>query len=190
MRDLRLLKADVVGLKKSFLLVHVALPLLLGGLIYLCWRDSGLLMFKWFRALDGESLIISLRQLTAPARPFLPSWLVYSLPDGLWVYALTAFMGHVWLGSRSSVLKFVCLAAGPVLGAGSELGQLAHLVPGSFDWADLGFYIFAAAFAFFAASRSNTTRSINEQSNKENFTFVSRIGNFFAAGIRQRVLDE
>ncbi|HXM36155.1 MAG TPA: hypothetical protein VN920_13265 [Pyrinomonadaceae bacterium] len=177
-------------LKKSFLLLHCALPLLFGGLIYVCWRDPGLLMFKWFRALGCEPLILQLRLATAATRPALPFWFVYSLPDGLWAYALTAFMAHVWSGSRASFLKLACLSAGPVLGAGSELGQLAHLVPGSFDWTDFVFYLLAGALALLAVSRSNSRRSINEQSNQENVAFADRAGSFSAAGIRQRVLDQ
>jgi len=177
----------LLRLKKSFLLVHVALPMLVGGLIYICWRDPGLAMFKWFRALGLEPMILQLRLATAVGTTALPFWFVYSLPDGLWVYALTAFMGHVWSGSRWSVFKIACLAAGPVLGAGSELGQLARLVPGSFDWTDLVFYLTAATLAFFAVARSNSKRSFNEKSDAEDFAFINRFGNFPAVGLRQRV---
>lgn len=183
-------RPDLFRLKKSFLLLHVVLPILVGGLIYVCWRDPGLLMFKWFRALGCEPLILQLRLATTATTAALPFWFVYSLPDGLWVYALTAFMGHVWSESRASILKIACLAAGPVLGAGSELGQLARLVPGSFDWTDFVFYLSAGALAFFAVSRSNSKRSFNEQSIKEDLTLINRAGNFSVAGFRQRVLDE
>ena len=181
---------DLLRLKTSFLLLHVALPMLVGGLIYVCWRDPGLTMFKWFRALGWEPTILQLRLAAAAGTAALPFWFVYSLPDGLWVYALTAFMGHVWSGSRASVSKIACLGAGPVLGAGSELGQLAHLVPGSFDWTDLVFYLAAGALAVFAVARSNSKRSFNEKSNAEDLAFINRVGNFPAVGLRQRVLNE
>ncbi|MBC8029179.1 MAG: hypothetical protein H7Z16_03630 [Pyrinomonadaceae bacterium] len=180
----------MLRLKKSFLLLHVVLPMLVGGLIYVCWRDPGLTMFKWFRALGWEPIILQLRLAAAAGTTALPFWFVYSLPDGLWVYALTAFMGHVWSGSRASVSKIACLGVGPVLGAGSELGQLARLVPGSFDWTDLVFYLAAVALAFFAVARSNSKRSFNEKSNTEDLAFINRVGNFSAVGLRQRVLNE
>jgi hypothetical protein len=180
----------LLRLKKSFLAVHVVLPILLGGLIYLCWRDPDLLMFKWFRGLRLEPTILQLRLVTASVRPALPFWFVYSLPDGLWVYALTSFMAHIWTGSRLSFLKIFCLSAGPVLGAGSELGQGARLVPGSFDWTDFVFYITAAAIAFFVAHWSNPKRSTNEHRIKEDFAFAGRARSFSFAGFRQRVFDE
>ncbi|HVS80924.1 MAG TPA: hypothetical protein VHE60_04260 [Pyrinomonadaceae bacterium] len=41
-------------IKLSFLSLHVLLPILIGGLVYICWRDPALLMFKWFRVLGVE----------------------------------------------------------------------------------------------------------------------------------------
>ena len=122
-------------------------------------------MFQWFRALGGEPIILQWRVAAAAATTALPLWFVYSLPDGLWVYALTAFMGHVRSGSRAGFSKVAFLGAGPALGAGSELGQLAGLVPGSFDWTDLVFYLAAGALALYAVARSNSKRSCNENSN-------------------------
>ena len=169
----------------SFLTLHVVLPIIAGGLVYICWRDPALLMFKWFRVLGVEPHILQLRLITVSARPSLPYWFVYSLPDGLWVYALTAFMAHVWSGSPASVIKTGWLSLGLLLGAGSELGQLAGIVPGSFDWTDFVFYVVAAAIPFLAASRSNFRRSINEQSTKEGFAFTNGTGNLPAVGLRQ-----
>ncbi len=165
------------------MLLHVALPMLAGGLIYVCWRDPELMMFRWFRVLGLEATIQQVR-LGVPAVAAMPSWFVYSLPDGLWVYALSAFMGHVWSGSRTSVVRIMFLGAGPVLGVGSELGQMAHLVPGSFDWTDIVFYLAAGAFAFLAVVRSNSKRSLNEKSNAEDPAIVSRAGNFSVVRVR------
>jgi hypothetical protein len=177
----------LLRIRKSFLLLHVALPILAGGLIYVCWRDPNLMMFRWFRALGWEPIVLQLRRATAAGMTTLPFWFVYSLPDGLWVYALTAFMGHVWSGSRARVVRIAFLGAGPVLGAGSELGQLARLVPGSFDWTDLVFYLAAGALAFLAVARSNSKRRVNEKPNAKDLAFISRVGSLSAVGVRQRV---
>jgi len=183
----RITWVDLFSIRKSFMLLHVALPMLAGGLIYVCWRDPGLMMFKWFRALGWEPIILQLRLATAAGTTTLPFWFVYSLPDGLWVYALSAFMGHVWSGSRATIVRFAFLSAGPVLGVGSELGQLARLVPGSFDWTDLVFYLAAGALAFLAVARSNSKRRVNEKSNAKDPAFISRVGSFSTVGLRQRV---
>jgi hypothetical protein len=146
----------------AFIAVHIIFPLLLGGLIYICWRDQNLLMFRWFDLAGLEPLIAKLRIATTPLQVKLPIWFQFSLPDALWVYALTAFMALVWKG-RDSRLKFAWLSMGLLLGAGSELGQLAGLVPGVFDPFDFFFCLSAAGLALVATSKSITRqRSMNE----------------------------
>ena len=171
-------------IKLSFVTLHVLLPILIGGLVYICWRDPALLMFKWFRVLGVEPLVLQLRLATTSARQSLPDWFVYSLPDGLWVYALTAFMTRVWSGSPSSPVKTGWLSVGLLLGAGSELGQLAGVVPGTFDLTDFLFYLFAAAIAFLIASKLNRKRSLNESATEKNFAFAGRVRSLSTAGIR------
>ena len=154
----------------SFFAVHVALPILLGGVIYVCWREPNLLMFRWLRALGLESKVDNLRFLTAPARSFIPHWMIYSLPDGLWVYALTALMIFLWRNETSLTGRFIWISLGPLLGAGAEIGQLAGFVPGTFDFADLFVCLIAPAFAILFTSTKSIPfklifkRSLNEAS--------------------------
>jgi hypothetical protein len=171
--------------KPAFIATHVLLPIVFGGLVYICWRDPGLLMFKWFRVLGVEPLVLQLRVAAGATGSALPHWFVYSLPDGLWVYALTAFIARAWSGSPSSPFKTFWLSLGLVLGAGSELGQLAHIVPGTFDWTDFVFYVSAAALALAFAARYNFKRSFDERSTEKNFAFARGSGGFSGAGIRQ-----
>jgi hypothetical protein len=135
-----------------FLIVHVLSPITVGGLIYIRWRDSNLVMFKWFRALGLDAVIGCLRAGADAPSGGWPFWMVYSLPDGLWVYALTALMIFLWRDARSPI-KLVWLSLGLLLGAGSELGQLARVVPGSFDLVDLFVCLLAAAAALVFTSR-------------------------------------
>src|SRR2546426_12239954 len=111
-------------IKPTSVALHILLPILIGGLIYICWRDPALLMFKRFRILGLEPLLFQLRIAAAPIQHSLPHWFVYSLPDGLWVYVLTGFMAHSWSGTRLSLGKTFWLSLGLVLGARSNLGQL------------------------------------------------------------------
>ena len=121
------------------------MPVMIGGVIYLRWRNANLLMFRWFRALGLETLIGWLRAGAGETSGW-SYWLAYSLPDGLWVYALTALMILLWRDARSP-MKFFWLSLGLLLGAGSELGQLTGMVPGSFDVIDLLVCVLAAAAA-------------------------------------------
>src|SRR5580765_6207739 len=172
-----------------FFALHVLLPIVLGGLIYICWRPQDLLMFRWLRAAGVESLINSLRAIAAPFRAIIPHWIVYSLPDGLWVYALTAFMIIRWR-DRDSLTKLFWLSTGLLLGVGSELGQLAGIVPGSFDYSDLIVCLLAPTAAIIFTSgrfsfRFISQRSLNETSTKS-FVFSSRRRRFPAAGAGDR----
>lgn len=136
-----------------------------GGLVYICWRDPNLLMFRWFSAIGLEPSIDWLRLGTASVQTALPHWLVYSLPDGLWVYALTALMILLWRGVHSLPLKIFWLSLGLLLGAGSELGQLAGVLPGAFDPVDLVICLVAFGAALLFTSRKSTLeRTLNETS--------------------------
>ena len=146
----------------SFLLRHVILPLLVGCFIYVCWRDFDLPMFRWFELVGMGPLVHQLRIFTAPLQVRLPFWFQFSLPDAMWVYALTAFMALVWKGTTSWVRVF-WMSMGLLLGAGSELGQLAGVVPGTFDPNDFVLCVFAACLALvFTSERMRFRRSINE----------------------------
>ena len=137
-------------------------PLLLGGLIYVGWRDQNLPMFRWFDLVGLGPLVQQLRVATAPLKDRLPFWFRFSLPDAMWVYALTAFMMLVWK-EASSRMKVLWISMGLLLGAGSELGQLAGYVPGRFDIFDFVLCICAAGLALVFTSRSiNFKRSMNE----------------------------
>jgi hypothetical protein len=129
------------------------LPIVIGGLIYVCWRDPNLLMFQWFRGLGLEPLLLRLRLVAAPAQTSMPNWVILSLPDGLWVYAFTAFMIEIWRGADSTFIKTFWISLAVLLGAGSELGQLAGVVPGVFDLTDFLLCVCAGAMALSLAPR-------------------------------------
>jgi hypothetical protein len=151
--------------KLPFLIIHVLLPVCAGGFIYLCWRNPNLLMFDWLRALGFEPAVAAVRSAVGVA-PNSPRWFLTSLPDGLWVYALTALMALVWRGADFSPLKIFWLSTGFLLGAGSELGQMIHIVPGSFDPIDLLVCLIAAAVALVLTSSKMKFVRLNSQESK------------------------
>lgn len=129
------------------LLLHVLLPLLAGGLLYLLFRAPSLRLFEWFRVIGLEPCILAARASLESLGMRPPSWVLYTLPDGLWVYTATACMAWIWQGSRGAA-RWGWMAAGPGLGLGSELGQLVGLMPGTFDPLDLIACGVAAVLAF------------------------------------------
>jgi hypothetical protein len=124
--------------------LHVVLPVAVGAALYTAFRERGLLVFGWYEQAGLGGAVEAVRSFTMPAAPFLPRPLIYSLPDGLWVYALTALMARLWSGERGFYRTF-WLSTGLLCGPVAELLQIPRWVPGTFDPAD--FVITAAAFA-------------------------------------------
>jgi hypothetical protein len=126
-----------------------------GGLIYLAFRDSSLLMFRWAGWIGLDGAIDSLRVHTLPHRSLLPDWVLFSVPDGVWVFACTAFFARLWHDGHWAFRVF-WIGLGPALAIGGELGQLGvlGLVPGTFDVADLLFYLIATVAALWLAQRA------------------------------------
>lgn len=112
----------------SAFIALVVLPIALGTAVYVGWRSTNLLIFDWM-AIIG-----------IPDNVFRPSVnlsqsMLYSFPDGCWVFAGTSWMLFIW--RRISPWVF----AVAILGIGSELGQGIGLVPGTFEWNDIVFYV-------------------------------------------------
>lgn len=123
------------------------LTLLCGGLIYVLFRTATLKMFVWYKTIGLGGLTNGLRKLTFKFANELPEWILFSLPDGLWVFSYVCSMLAIWQNSVSSKNAFWILII-PILAIGSEIGQLFGLVVGTFDFADLLFYIFGMTLSF------------------------------------------
>jgi hypothetical protein len=131
----------------GFFLIHCVLPMVIGGLVYLTWRSDSLLMFGWARAIGLEGAVEMLRSQFGHHRASVPEWILFSVPDGAWVYSSTAFFGRLWTDGPWPV-RFGWIGIGSALAIGGELGQIVGLVPGTFDIVDIVLYIVAAAVAF------------------------------------------
>jgi hypothetical protein len=125
-----------------FLFVQVILPMFVGGLIYITWRSDRLTMFEWFHLIGIDETIQTWRTLFLPTREYLPNVLLYSGPDGAWVYSMTAFFSLIWANTRT-LAAFLWTHLAFTLGLGSELLRLFDFVPGTFDILDAVFYTLA-----------------------------------------------
>jgi hypothetical protein len=136
--------------------IHAGFPVVCGATIYLLFRSSHLLVFSWLDALHLNSTVTTLRIWVAPLRSDMPEWILYSLPDGLWVYGLTASLSL--LGAQSqSWLKLGWPSAGILLAFVGELGQYLGFIPGSFDPVDLLFCIVGFGLALIFTRRHKET---------------------------------
>ena len=158
----------------KFIVIHVILPIFIASLIYIFWRSTTLMVFRWLEFLALDGLVNLLRTWTMPFQNHLPDWVLYNLPDGLWVYAVTAFMVRLWghdlsdnkdkpeTKESSALAVTLWSSAGLVMGIGLELAQYLGIMAGVYDFQDVS----VCAFAAFAALL--TSRSFCEVSNNEN----------------------
>lgn len=144
---------------RTFLLPGAStIPLLLGGVIYLLWRDTSLLMFLWLEELGLSEAIANARSssLLQATRP--PAWVVFSLPNALWVLALVSSAGLLWRGTRRPWLK-IAVTIAACFGVGAEVAQGLGVLPGTFSITDVALAATGAAIggAFSFAGESYAT---------------------------------
>jgi hypothetical protein len=121
----------------------VILPVALGSLIYVGWRTNSLLVFHWLAFFGIPSNVF---------RPSadIPAVVLYSLPDGCWVFAGTSWMLMIWKRLHPWIFSFLGLAVG------GEFGQLLDIVPGTFEWNDVFFYTFGFILALMGHRHAET----------------------------------
>ena len=139
--------------RKVLALLHVTLPLFVGGLIYLCWRSQSMLMFDWVDSLGLTATIESLRLSTSGYRWIIPEWILYSAPDGAWVWSMTSCYTLIWKRIRCKESAF-WISLSLILGVGGELGQLTSLVPGTFDFIDIVVMVLSAVLPYYLLAKN------------------------------------
>lgn len=121
-------------------------PTLVGGLIYVGYRSTDLLLFDWADVLGLEHLVHVIR--LAAAAVYLPPFATQSLPAGLWSFGLSALIGVVW-SEESSTSAGVWHLMPFCLGVGSELLQAIEVLPGTYDTVDLLAYSVGSSLGYF-----------------------------------------
>ncbi|MEP6646987.1 MAG: hypothetical protein ABJC12_07850 [Saprospiraceae bacterium] len=115
--------------------------LLVGALIYSIARTPGLYINQWIDYLFSAGTIHRLQIISQ--RIDLPSWLINSMPDALWMASLTLMILVIWdfkLYSKSVTWLLLALFTG----LGFEILQKFGIVPGTFDFTDLIFILIGA----------------------------------------------
>lgn len=115
-------------------ILHVILPIFIGSMIYILFREKTLLMFDWFSYLKLDFIIDFLRNNFYEYRMYIPKSILFSLPDALWVYSFTMFLSIYF---KNRILLSV-IFIGSII---TEISQLWFVV-GTFDIYDV-MYMFA-----------------------------------------------
>jgi hypothetical protein len=103
-------------------------------------------MFSWLEALGLTTLLAGMRSMVKGVVPHLPEWVLFSVPDALWLYALTITLAYLWW-DHPSWLRFFMFMIGPSLAIGHEFAQSLGVFRGTFDPVDLILYIFSSILA-------------------------------------------
>lgn len=104
---------------------------LIGSFIYIVYGADTLLVNKVLRTMHFGGLVDSLRDVMPESYGPIRN----QVPDGLWVFAGTNVLFNIWDGTSSAGRYWVFIPL--LLGVVGELGQLIHLVPGTFDSLDI-----------------------------------------------------
>ena len=128
--------------------LHVFFPLLLGGIIYICFRSTSLRLFKWLEILGLKSEALSIRNIIQPLKNELPTWTYFSLPDGLWVYSLSSALIILW-GDQFKYWLIIPLLFGVFI----EFAQKIKIFPGTFDIIDFIFSVSALVLSIIILKR-------------------------------------
>lgn len=133
------------------------IALLISLFIYTSFRTEQTLINKIFIFFSSQDdfhhFQNSIKQTT-----HLPDWVIYSLPQGLWVLASSILSSDFFIYAfhRKFYLIFFPLIFCFVL----ELFQLFHISNGSFDLIDLGFTLFFWLLSYMFFFRKNTTHHL------------------------------
>lgn len=70
------------------------------------------------------------------------NWLLYNLPDALWVYSYTVLIVAIW-GYRNSLESKIWLSTVPIICIGYEIAQYFYIIKGTYDIKDVIYSITA-----------------------------------------------
>ena len=119
------------------------LSILFGGVIYIAFRSSSIILFKWIDYIVLIDPVENLRIVTLPYKEYLPDWFLYSLPDGLWMFSYSCIVLVIW---KRKITKYslLWLLSLPMISILFEVLQYYDCFNGTFDIIDIIFYIFGS----------------------------------------------
>jgi hypothetical protein len=135
----------------------MTLPMLPASGIYLFYRTEKTVINEIFIAVFSYDTFTALRKHIAAALP-LNEHIIYSLPEGLWVFSITLASKLLFIRAGRYQINLLYL---PLLfSIGLECFQLLHLTNGRFDFWDIGVSILCWIIAAYLAPIPNQRQNI------------------------------
>lgn len=132
-------------------LLGVVAPGLAGLLISIIWRPKGKYFWPWLERLSLDRTADLLRDAFGGVGPWLPGWVLYSLPGALYAFTLT--MAAALLLREREELRGAWVWTPMGVAWAHEAAQGIGLRPGSADWQDVLGYGLGALGARLVARR-------------------------------------
>ena len=136
------------------ILIFVIIPLLIGGMIYLLTRSDSLVMFDWLKKFELLEKITVIRS-EFNIKNLLQNWIIYNFPAWIWTFSLTVLLGIIW-NCKINKESLMVLLIPSLLSILSEIFQKINLLNGTFDYADLFFYLVGGISGLLAIISINT----------------------------------
>lgn len=125
--------------------------------IYLFFRTEKTVINEIFVSLISFEKYVELRKNIANMLP-LNECIIYSLPEGLWVFCITLTSTSLFIKLGRIELNLLFLPL--IFSIGLELFQLLHLTNGRFDFWDIGFSILFWTIANYMATNKSQSQNI------------------------------
>jgi len=122
----------ITRINRRFYGLASLISLVIGMGIYLFFRNTNMLLFKWIPKLQiFKDVYIPTKQ------SFFTSILKYNLPDTLWFLSGIFFLRFIWFYKfKEQNVYVICFF---LMGVVFEISQLSDSIPGTFDFLDLLF---------------------------------------------------
>jgi len=131
-------------MKNNYFLVGVALFISL--FIYLFFRTEHTVVTQLFISMVSLENYISLKEIILK-NLYLPPFVIYSVPEGLWVFTATVMSKGIIYKEKNFELD--CSYLPLIFSIGLEFLQLIHVTHGMFDFFDIWVSIFFWTIANF-----------------------------------------
>ena len=123
------------------LILHVIVPVFLGALIYILFRKESLTVFIWIDSISLLDEVMVLRDISSGLKEDLPAIILYSLPDGIWVYSATYLMIKIWGNHLKDITAWFWISLPFICSITAELLQSIQLIEGHYCSYDMMFYV-------------------------------------------------
>jgi len=112
------------------------------GMMYISFRPDTLKMFHFFKVFGLLDYLEELQH--NPAR--VPSWMLYNLPDGIWLFAYSILIGCFWNFKIKDCWMFILVM--PFICIPHEFLQGLGIMHGTYDPSDVLAYLLAIMVGF------------------------------------------